>query len=81
MELSTIEQELLDYFADLDEPAQTKVLTMVKTLAASQHLGGVSIEEYNQEIDEALADVEAGNYITQEELEKISAEWHKRKDM
>jgi len=36
---------------------------------------GINIEEYNREIDEALAQVKAGNYITHEELEKEMEQW------
>jgi hypothetical protein len=35
----------------------------------------ISIEDYNKEIDEALAQVKAGNYVTQEELEKEMEQW------
>jgi hypothetical protein len=35
----------------------------------------VSIEQYNKEINEALAEVKAGNYITQKEMEKQAAKW------
>ena len=35
----------------------------------------ISVKQYNIEIDEALAEVENGNYITQEEMEKQAAEW------
>jgi hypothetical protein len=35
----------------------------------------VSIEQYNKEIDEALVEAGAGNYITQEEMEKRAAKW------
>jgi predicted transcriptional regulator len=34
-----------------------------------------SLEQYNIEIEEAMAEAAAGNYITQEELEKESASW------
>ena len=35
----------------------------------------ISIEQYNKEIDEALQQVRAGNYITQDELEKEMMLW------
>ena len=35
----------------------------------------VNMEQYNKEIDEALAEEAAGNYITQEEMEKQAAKW------
>jgi hypothetical protein len=35
----------------------------------------VSVEQYNKEIDDAIARVEAGEFITLEELERMSKEW------
>lgn len=34
-----------------------------------------TIEAYNKELDDALANVKAGNYTTQEELEKEMQSW------
>jgi hypothetical protein len=34
-----------------------------------------SIEQYNKEIDDALAEVQEGHYISQDEMEKIAAKW------
>ena len=44
-------------------------------IGENEDTGSISIEQYNKEIDEALAEVEAGNYITQEEMEKQAAKW------
>ena len=35
----------------------------------------ISIEDYNRKINEVLAQVKAGNYITHEELEKEMEKW------
>ena len=35
----------------------------------------VSIAEYNREIDEAVTRVEAGEFYTHEEVEKMAEEW------
>ena len=37
--------------------------------------GRVSIEQYNKELDEANARIEAGEFITQEDLEKEASKW------
>ncbi len=37
--------------------------------------GRISIEQYNKELDEANARIEAGEFITQEDLEKESSQW------
>jgi hypothetical protein len=35
----------------------------------------ISIEQYNKEIDEAVADIEKGNFYTQEQTKKIAERW------
>lgn len=74
---SVLEKEWHSYFVQLDEVEKRSVLLMLKTLLRRRHedIGHISIEQYNKEIDEALAEVEAGNYITQEEMEKQAAKW------
>jgi len=36
------------------------------------------LDEYNKEIDEAEVEIEAGNYLTQDEVEKLFAERRKK---
>jgi len=42
-----------------------------------QSLSGytITIAEYNLEIDEAIARVKGGDYFTQEEVERMAADW------
>jgi len=35
----------------------------------------ISLEQYNKEIDEAIEDIENGNFYTQEEARKIASQW------
>ncbi|WP_445736664.1 addiction module protein [Mariniflexile sp.] len=35
----------------------------------------ISLEQYNKKIDEAIEDVEKGNFYTQDEARKIENEW------
>ncbi len=37
----------------------------------------ISLEQYNKELDEAEADIEAGNYSSMEEARKIASQWGK----
>lgn len=50
---------------------------MLKTFlqGRSEDPDRISIEQCNKEIDEAMAEAMAGNYITQEEMEKIASTW------
>jgi predicted transcriptional regulator len=72
-----LEQEWHNYFMQLNEMEKKSVVLMLKAFLQqrNQDTGRISLEQYNKEIDEALAEVEAGNYITQEEMEKRAAKW------
>jgi predicted transcriptional regulator len=74
---SVLDKELGSYLKQLNEAEKKSVLLMLKTflLGRNDDAGRISIEQYNREIDEALAEVAAGNYITQEEMEKRAAKW------
>ena len=37
--------------------------------------GDISIYQYNKEIDEAIAEAEAGDFITQTEMEQQISKW------
>ena len=75
---TAVQQEMQEYFAELNEIEQKQVLEIVKNFLSNpaRHSLNVSIEEYNREIDEGIAEIEQGNYMTQEELEKYSSQWH-----
>ncbi|HEY9342476.1 MAG TPA: hypothetical protein VIQ23_12905 [Hanamia sp.] len=71
------EQEWHNYFLQLNEMEKKSVVLMLKAFLQqrNQDTDRISLGQYNKEIDEALAEVEAGNYITQEEMEKRAAKW------
>ena len=50
---------------------------MLKTFLKGREVNTshVGIEQYNREIDEAIARVEAGEYYTQEDVEKMIKVW------
>jgi hypothetical protein len=74
---NTVDQELYKYFTQLNEAEKKSVLQMIKTFlkGRKQTPERISIEQYNKEIDEALAEVAAGQFISQEEMEKQAAKW------
>ena len=74
---SVLDKELGSYLKQLNEAEKKSVLLMLKTFLQrrSECTVPVSVEQYNREIDEALAEVETGDYITQEEMEKQAAKW------
>jgi len=51
-------------------------LTLIKSFVSPEIKSGrITIEQYNKEIQEAMAEAAAGDYITQEEFERESATW------
>ena len=74
---NALEQEWNNYFVQLNELERKSVLLMLKTFLKrrNEDTDRISMEQYNKEIDEALTEVEAGNYITQDEMEKRAAKW------
>ena len=74
---NVLDKELSSYLKQLNEAEKKSVLLMLKTFlqGRSKKTGRISLEQYNREIDEALAEVAASNYITQEEMEKQAAKW------
>lgn len=77
MAISTTDRELLKYVAQLKEAEKQSVLQLLKTFVdgRKQTFEPDTLEQYNQEIEAALAEVAAGQYITQEEMEKQAAKW------
>lgn len=76
MAISATDKELLGYFSRLNEPQKKSLLAMMKTfLKPADALGRITIEQYHQELDEAIKRVEAGQYTTLEELEKEMQSW------
>lgn len=72
-----LERELFQYILQLDEAEKKSVLQMLKTFlkGREKNLPRISIEQYNKEIDEAIARVEAGEYYTHEEVERMAKDW------
>ena len=71
-----IRQKLSAYLQVADEK---KVKAMYALLEDDIKMGeNVSIEQYNKEIDEVLAEADAGDFITQTEMEKQILKWEEQ---
>lgn len=74
-----LEQELLQYIHQLDEAEKKSILQMLKTFVKGRRTGSkvdrVTIEEYNQELQEAEAEYERGEYTTHEEFAQQIKKW------
>ena len=74
---NALEQELLQYILQLDEAEKKSVLQMLKTFVKGREGKAypISVEEYNQEIQEAEAEYERGEFTTHEEFVKQIKKW------
>ncbi|RRO17201.1 hypothetical protein [Flavobacteriaceae bacterium 14752] len=76
MEALDLRQSVLEY---IKNKADYRFLKLVKAMASSyseeEVLERDTIEQYNKEIDQAIAEVERGEFYTQEEVEKMAKEW------
>ena len=63
-----LERELLQYILQLDDAEKKSVLQMLKTFVKGREkkVTRISIEQYNKEIDEAIARAEAGIEVDRE---------------
>jgi hypothetical protein len=77
MMVNVSEKEWQSYFGQLNETEKRSVLLMLKVFLQRRdaNIKRAGIEEYNKEIDDALAEVEEGDYISQDEMEKIAGKW------
>ena len=69
---SALEKEWNSYFIQLNDTEKKSVLLLLKTFLNRRQPSSerISLEQYNLEIDEVLSEIEDGNYISQEEMEK-----------
>ncbi|MBK5192037.1 MAG: hypothetical protein JJE07_02295 [Flavobacteriaceae bacterium] len=67
-------QDQLNDITDPDLIAIFKSLLKYKNKKAE----GLTLAEYNRELDEAENEIESGNYYTQEEAQKIASQWGRK---
>jgi len=72
-----LEQELFKYILQLDEAEKKSVLQLLKTFVKGNEAKAtrISIEQYNQELQEAEAEYEKGEYTTHEEFVNQVKNW------
>ncbi|RNI40078.1 hypothetical protein EFY79_01905 [Hanamia caeni] len=68
MATTTIQEEMLQYFGELNIEEQQSILGLIKTFVNRSQRQ--SLKEYNDELVEGNAQIEAGNYFTHEEVKK-----------
>lgn len=80
MAATQVKKELNAYLPLLSDRQQEILLDMVKNLL---HIDTkekrISIEQYNNELDKAMKQVDQGKFVTHESVSKASEKWFKRK--
>ncbi len=78
MSARTIDSEIVAYLPLLGEGEKKSLLGIIEAflkLKQPDHGERVSIEQYNAELDEALARIKSGKYHTQDEAGAEINEW------
>ena len=72
MTSTTIQDEMLRYFTQLNHKEQQSLLGLIKTFIGSRKDSvPQTLEEYNEELERGDAEIEAGNYVTHDEVKKM----------
>ena len=68
---------MLQYFLHLSEKEKIFVLQMIKTFlqGKQESVQPINFQQYNKEIDEAMIRIDAGEFTSQESLEKEAEKW------
>lgn len=69
----SIDNELNKYWRLLTKGQKESLLSIIKSIVIP--VERISIAQYNREIDQAVKRVKAGEYLTQDEVEKLSKDW------
>jgi len=76
MATKSLDNQLQQYWPLLEKAEKQSILTFIKSFIkikdAPQRL---TIEQYNKELDEAEARMDAGEFYTMEEVEEMAKKW------
>ncbi len=72
-----LDKEMYNYFTQLNEAEKKSVIKMLKTFLGSRKgkVERVSIDKYNQELQEADEECERGEFLSHEEFVKQLKKW------
>ena len=78
METATIniDEELMECISELNAVQKKSILELVKSFVdKDEKMKPQTIEEYNNELEEAVAKVKAGEFYTHEEVKELAKSW------
>ena len=71
MDLKTRKYTAIEKIMRLDDKAMKKLEDILNSILTED----ISVEQYNREIEEAEAEIDRGEYYSQQEVEKMSKKW------
>jgi hypothetical protein len=74
-EIKWIETALLESKDPTFIKAVKNMIQSMRKVKQSMSTERISVEQYNRELDESIAQIERGEFYTQEEVEKMAEEW------
>jgi hypothetical protein len=76
MAISPIDKELLRYFVQLNDFQKKSLLEFIKSFLKNEDmLGGQTIDQYNQELDQAMERISRSEFTSLEMLEREMKSW------
>ena len=76
MKNSGVQKQVENYLPMLSSKQQVLVLEMIKSFLNIENTSGrISQKQYNQEMNEAVAEIDKGKYITHKDALKELSEW------
>ena len=79
MDLQADIKWILKELKDVKDPTFIEAIkNMLKYRKKVSNSERISIEQYNKELDESIADIEAGNYHTHNEVKAMMQQWGRK---
>ena len=75
MAAATLDGEIKKYLPLLGNDEKQSLLTVIKSFLHLKTNNDPTIEQYNREIDEAMARIDKGEFTTHEAVEKEMESW------
>ncbi len=71
---TVLDKGMHSYFVQLNEDEKKSVVQMLRTFLKAMNKNGehITIEQYNEEIDDAMREVKMGEVFTHEEVVKMA---------
>ena len=77
MKAGVIEQEMTDYFMQLNDAEKKSVVALIKTFIQNRSKQSPSsmLDDYNYDIEESLLEAGRGEFYTHDEVVNLSKSW------